>query len=115
MLSRNLGERIRKIRELKGLSQKELAKLVGKTPGMISRYETAIESPSTATFVKIANALDVDARALLCGNVNADKGFLINEMTSEWNRLTPEEYTCVASVVNSLLQDIQIQSAEDGC
>lgn len=54
-----LGDRIRRYRLAKGLTQAELAKLVGASQRMINYYEVHGVSPSPDLLVKIADALDV--------------------------------------------------------
>lgn len=55
MLSRN----IKKFRELKGLTQEELGRLVGKEKSTIGCYETGVRSPRVETLTLIARALAV--------------------------------------------------------
>lgn len=54
-----LGDRIRKFRLAKGLTQTELGKLVGVTQRVITYYEVRGVSPPPDLLVKIADALDV--------------------------------------------------------
>jgi transcriptional regulator with XRE-family HTH domain len=54
-----LGERIRKFRLAKGLTQTELAKMVGVTQRVITYYEVRGVSPPPDLLVRIADALDV--------------------------------------------------------
>ncbi len=53
-----LGDRIRRYRLAKGLTQAELAKLVGASQRMINYYEVHGVSPPPDLVVKIADALD---------------------------------------------------------
>jgi transcriptional regulator with XRE-family HTH domain len=57
--SETLGDRIRRYRLAKGLTQAELAKLVGASQRMINYYEVRGVSPPPELVVKIADALDV--------------------------------------------------------
>lgn len=54
-----LGDRIRRYRLAKGLTQAELAKLAGASQRMINYYEVHGVSPPPELLVKIADALDV--------------------------------------------------------
>lgn len=60
-----IGERLKKARISKGLSQAELGKLVGVSKVSICGYENGMRTPSFAVLVKIINALDVDLEYLL--------------------------------------------------
>lgn len=54
-----MGERIREARKQKGLTQAELASLIGVQRAVISKYETNMIEPSIKQLKKIADALDV--------------------------------------------------------
>ena len=61
----SLGQRIRLMRKKKGLTQLHLSELVGLSPTYISYIESGYKSMSLATFIEIANALNVTADELL--------------------------------------------------
>ena len=53
------GENIKEIRELKGISRKQLADKVGITESAIFRYETNQREPRFSILCKISEALEV--------------------------------------------------------
>lgn len=55
----NVGERIRELRQQKGLSLRKLAGMSGVSPSLLSQVETCKVDPSLSTLRKIASALDV--------------------------------------------------------
>ena len=55
-----IGKKIKEIREDKGLTLQELAKLTGFSSAILSQIENHLESPSLGTLMKIAKALNVD-------------------------------------------------------
>ena len=55
----NVGERLRTLREMYGLSQRALAKKAGVTNGIISMIEMNRNSPSLATLKKILDAIPI--------------------------------------------------------
>ena len=61
----SLGQRIRLMRKKKGLTQLHISELVGLSPTYISYIESGNKSMSLATFIEIANALNVTADELL--------------------------------------------------
>lgn len=67
------GERIRKTRESRGLSQSDLAEKINSDKALISRYENEKILPSGRMFVKIANALNVEVD-YLCGQTPESEG-----------------------------------------
>lgn len=62
----NLGNRIKSIRESKGMSQEELAKAVGYTSrSTINKIELGVNNPPLDKVIKIAEKLEVDPEVLL--------------------------------------------------
>lgn len=60
-----IGERIKKIRLEKGMTQKEVAEKCGLFDSAIRRYESGRQNPKIGTVEKIANALGVETSELL--------------------------------------------------
>ena len=60
------GDRIRTLREQRGITQEDLASVVGyKTRSSIAKIENGDSDPSQRMLLKIANALDVSPAELL--------------------------------------------------
>lgn len=59
------GEKLRKLRLLRKLTQKELAYMSGLTDSAIRNYELGYRSPDNEQLKKIAEALQCDASALV--------------------------------------------------
>ena len=59
------GERVRVLRDNKGLSQKELADRIGMTRSIISTYETGQKMPTYGKLIKLADVLEVSTDYLL--------------------------------------------------
>ncbi|WP_299968773.1 cupin domain-containing protein [uncultured Roseobacter sp.] len=55
----NIGEKLRKVRQDRGLSQRELAQRAGLTNGTISMIEQNKTSPSVASLKSLLDAIDV--------------------------------------------------------
>lgn len=68
-----IGRRVKEIRNLKQMSQAELAERIDKSVPYISHIETATKQASLTTLVQIANALEVTADTLLIGNQTNDQ------------------------------------------
>ena len=54
-----IGEKIKEIRESKGLSLQELSQLTGLSSAILSQIENHLEAPSLGTLLKITKALKV--------------------------------------------------------
>ena len=61
----DFGEKVRALREAKGLSQVQFAELLGVTKGMISAYETSVRMPSYKVLIRIARLFGVSTDYLL--------------------------------------------------
>lgn len=63
-------ENLRRIRKAKGLTQKELGKMVDVSESMIGMIEKGTRSPSFELLLKLGEALDCSIDDLLRGNKN---------------------------------------------
>ena len=61
----DIGENIRKVRDLKGFSQHALAESIGLSQKQLSRMETNQVSPTLDTLEKICDALGITLKNLL--------------------------------------------------
>ncbi|MBD5402224.1 helix-turn-helix transcriptional regulator [bacterium] len=64
-MSKVIGKRMREIRELKGMTQKQVADRCGMVDSAIRRYEAGGANPKAETLCRIAKALDVSITDLL--------------------------------------------------
>ncbi len=67
-----IGIRIRKYRELRGLSQKELADLIGVSNSRVSNWEQGINRPNADIISDLCRALDVSPSELLDIQISTD-------------------------------------------
>ena len=68
-----IGKRIKEARERLGLTQNELAELVGVTGSAITNYEKETSHPKETIMYKLFEVLDVDANYLFQDVVNTTK------------------------------------------
>ncbi|MGD9159806.1 MAG: helix-turn-helix domain-containing protein [Desulfobacteraceae bacterium] len=67
----DLGMRLKELRTKRGLSQTELAKLIGVTPSTISQVESNLIYPSLPALFKIAEILSIDVSSFFHDSNNA--------------------------------------------
>ncbi len=67
-----IGERIKQIRETRGISASKFARLVGVTPTCVWNWERGATNPRPAALAAICNAFDVEEPFLLVGNRTAN-------------------------------------------
>lgn len=65
-----LAENIKKYREIKGLSQSELAEKINVTQKSVSQYETGQQIPNIITGANIAETLGTTVENLVKGGEN---------------------------------------------
>ena len=68
----NIGEKIKKIREAKGLSQKEVALTLSMNPSQYSKIENGKVDPQCSSIEKIANALGISLSDIFTEESNLD-------------------------------------------
>lgn len=67
-----IGKRIKQARELRGMSRRELAELVGVTHNAISNYENDFSFPKPQVLCALFGALHVDANFLFQDYLSAE-------------------------------------------
>lgn len=68
-----IGTRIRKYRENRGLSQKDLADLIGVSNSRVSNWEQGINRPNADIVADICKALNISPSELLDVQLSTDK------------------------------------------
>ena len=75
-----LGDRIKKLRKKKGLSQAELGKRIDLSYAQIGRYETKGMQPSADVIKKLADVLEVSPDYLLNGSSEEKASFHLHDV-----------------------------------
>jgi transcriptional regulator with XRE-family HTH domain len=88
-----LGLRLKEVRNKRGLSQTELAKLVGVTPSTISQVESNLIYPSLPALVKMAEVLSVEVSSFFQGRTDMSKRLVFSSSDASEIKLSdlPEE------------------------
>lgn len=84
-----LHERLKQARQLKGLTQEQLAELVHTKKGTISNYENRYSTPSNEMLTSLADILEVSTDYLL-GRSGIPKDTYVNEEQIRWIRFGNE-------------------------
>ena len=79
MMTNDIGKFIQEIRKEKGLTQKELAELIGVSDKTISKWENGNSSPDTSMLMSLSEALEIT----------------VNELFSA-DKISPENYSIKA-------------------
>lgn len=99
-----LGERIADLRRREGLSQAELADILGVSPSTVGMYEQSRREPALNMLVKLAQTFRVTTDYLLTGTVStsdADLEKLCSRILQRRKKLilTPEELTVLVAAM----------------
>ena len=94
-----IGGEIKRRRKLKGLSQEQLAQMVGIALSSIRRYESGERQPDEATINAIADALKCDVDVLLSPRYYAGK------IASKITRFVSDKGTRLSCKIDSGLYD----------
>lgn len=93
---------LKKIRNEKGVSQKQLADLIGVAPSTYSQYESGKREPDVLKIKAIANVLNISADYLLFGTDNPFS--TKNEAYSLYDSLDKEDQAEVRGVMKQMLK-----------
>jgi transcriptional regulator with XRE-family HTH domain len=100
--SRAFPERLRAARELRELSQSQLANKAGLQASAISHFETGTRKPSFENLRRLAIALDVTTDFLL-GRTNEPSGLgAPDELHRHWERLSDEDRRAALAMLEVL-------------
>lgn len=98
--------RLKELREKKGISQRELAKMLGFSQGTVGNWESGIRKPTYKTLYKIADLFNVSVDYLM-GNTDAPNGFMVPDLKTI-PPLTKEEQ----EEINRLNAELEVERRE---
>lgn len=104
-----LGQRIRSARLAAGLSQEQLAEMIGLTSQHISHTEVASTKISLPALVKIANALHTSVDKLLSDSVQDSKSHLLADVQSVFADCDPDEMYVMLEAANAVKRSIRVR------
>ena len=102
-----LGQRIRTARLAAGISQEQLAEMVGLTSQHISHTEVASTKVSLPSLVKIANALHTSVDKLLSDSIEDSKTYLLDDVQTVFSDCTPDEVYVMLEAANAVKKSIR--------
>lgn len=104
-----LGQRIRTARMSAGLSQEQLAEMVGLTSQHISHTEVASTKISLPALVKIANALHTSVDRLLSDSIQDSKSHLMADIQTVFADCGPDEMYVMLEAANAVKKSIRVR------
>ncbi len=101
-----IGQRIRKIRKARGLSQEKLAEKVGISTTHMSHIETANTKMSLPTFVELASVLEVRTDELLYDDRPEDRSTSIAYITELLDDCTIQQVRIIEDIVKAAKESL---------
>ena len=101
-----IGQRIRKIRKARGLSQEKLAEKVGISTTHMSHIETANTKMSLPTFAEIASVLEVRTDELLYDNSPQDRSASIAYITELLDDCTLQQVRIIEDIIKATKESL---------
>lgn len=96
-----IGQRIRKYRKAKGLSQEQLAEMVDISTTHMSHIETGNTKLSLQVFVDLAEALQVNVDSLLTDVNMTNKQQTYQEIMDILDQCTPAQAQALKEIISS--------------
>lgn len=102
-----IGARIKDARILCKLTQEQLAEMVDVGTTYISDIERGAKFPSLTLFIKIVNSLGVSADYILCGEIEAGKACVYDDITKKMEKLTPKQRLGVSDLIDAYIKTLE--------
>jgi transcriptional regulator with XRE-family HTH domain len=111
-----LGQKIKQLRDEKGLSQSELERKSGVSSKLLSKYENGRIMPTADTLKKIAEGLDISADYLIFDNVPKDGRCQLNDLQlferfKEVERMPDEEKLVIMHLIDAVIVKTRVEQA----
>lgn len=107
MEKEELGRKIRALRKERHQTLETLAEAAGIGLVYLGEIERGIKMPSLKTFVKLVNALDVSADALIGMETTAGRDHYAQKLSKQLNELSKEECDAVVAIMETTIQQIK--------
>jgi transcriptional regulator with XRE-family HTH domain len=108
--SMKIGNNVRKLRDLKGMKQEELAALLGITPGALSNIENDKGDPTLSRIEEIANVFEIKVTELFD---DPQQNFTLNGPASNGVLYgTQNHYNIEKTILDTLMAQIEIKDKQ---
>lgn len=94
--------RISELRNIKGVSARDMSLSIGQNPGYINYIENGKSLPSMSGFFFICEYLGVTPSEFFDGN-NSNP-IELNNLISNIKKLTPKQLSCISALVEDLIR-----------
>lgn len=116
MLTKSFGQRLRLLREQRGLTQRDLAERINTQIAQISRYENGLYLPGPETLIEISSILHTSLDQLLLGKESQQgtsaapvRNLLLLERLSDLDQLPREDQEVVVRLIDAVIKSRQVE------
>lgn len=109
----SIGQKVKQIRQRKGVTQEQLAEAVGVGVTHISHLETGSGTVSLKVFLAIVNYLECSADEILCKEINAARPIVDNWLAELVADCDPTEVKIIADTVVTLKKSLRKNKASE--
>ena len=97
-----LGKRVREIRKRRGLTQAQLAEIVGLSDNFISMIERGTGHPTLEVVGRIANVLEVDLPELFEKRAALSRREAVNQLQALMERRSPQDVELLLAIAKAI-------------
>lgn len=105
MVEKDVGKRIQRFRKKKGLTQEQLAEMIGMSPNHLSAIERGVYGVKLDTLVQIINCIDCTADDLFADVINCGYKAKASRLSDEIENLPSEEQSKIFNVVETMIKN----------
>ena len=102
-IAKILGNNIKQVRMLEGISQEKLAEKIGKSAHFISVLERGESGLSIATVIDICKALNTDTNTIFAGTIDTSSIYTDNFLNNAIEHFNNKDRELVLYIVNYIL------------
>ena len=101
-----IGSRLKEARNMAHLTQEQLSEKVGIGTTYLSDIERGAKFPSLRLFISLVNALDISSDYILCGEIEAGKNYLSNDIAKKLEGLTPKQRLALSELIDTYIKNL---------
>lgn len=104
MDEKSIGKQIQYFRKKKGLTQEQLAEMIGKSPNHLSAIERGAYGIKLDTLIQIINCLDCRADDIFADVITNGYKIKSSRLSDELEHLSTEEQSRIFDVVETMIE-----------
>jgi transcriptional regulator with XRE-family HTH domain len=104
---KDIGQKVKSLRERRGLTQERLAELAELSPTYISHIERGSKNVSLNALMRLADALEVPVERLLCDSCPTDRNAFLPEVQALLADCSPHERCILLEIAEAAKQSLR--------